>query len=615
MRAASFVVTAACTLVVGACENSQVPSSPGGPDAGFPGSGGQPDAGSPEPSRFALALTVTGPGAIRSAALASDCRGSCRAEAAQGTAVHLEAVPDADGEFVGWSGDCTGTAACDLTLARDAAIRAIFQQKKSPPPPDVRLDVSVEGMGTVRSWPAGIDCGTVCSATFPSGTRVRLDATPAAGFGLAGFADGCSGATCELELVQAKRVVVRFTALPPPMFAVTVRMTGDGRGRLVSSPPGIECPAPGPCMGSFARGTRLLLTAVPDAISRLTSFAGACGSEPCSFEVTGDAAVGATFELRRYQIVQLGPVAGDVWSSADAMSRSGQWVVGRSGDGTKPALFSPGAPRRLGIDMGFANVVSSSGVVAGSYQTNAKNQAGNFSWHAFRWSNGTFTDLGTLPGSTQSFAIGISEQGIAVGWAGTPENSGQARAVYWNADGIHELGALNQGRSFQSIAFGINSQGTIVGESADGAGFPHAVRFRGPGAIDDLGTLGGRASRALAINDAGHIVGFANRAQGDSHGFFWRDGAMIDAGSLPGDAFSQLLQVNDAGAAVGISYNANTQTTGTLYCEGRLFNLNDLLEDRRSGYVTSAVSVGSDGVIAGTALLNSIQQAVLLRPR
>ena len=33
------------------------------------------------------------------------------------------------------------------------------------------------GGGTVTSAPAGIDCGSTCSATFPAGTMVTLTAT------------------------------------------------------------------------------------------------------------------------------------------------------------------------------------------------------------------------------------------------------------------------------------------------------------------------------------------------------------------------------------------------------------------------------------------------------
>jgi hypothetical protein len=44
----------------------------------------------------------------------------------------------------------------------------------------VSLGVSVTGSGFVTSQPAGISCGPVCSALFPSGTSVTLSGSPVA---------------------------------------------------------------------------------------------------------------------------------------------------------------------------------------------------------------------------------------------------------------------------------------------------------------------------------------------------------------------------------------------------------------------------------------------------
>lgn len=45
------------------------------------------------------------------------------------------------------------------------------------------LHVSITGSGTVTSDVAGISCGTDCTEDYPSGTRLRLTATAAPGFG------------------------------------------------------------------------------------------------------------------------------------------------------------------------------------------------------------------------------------------------------------------------------------------------------------------------------------------------------------------------------------------------------------------------------------------------
>jgi hypothetical protein len=74
------------------------------------------------------------------------------------------------------------------------------------------------GTGTVTSAPAGINCGSNCSALFDSGTVVTLTATPGP---LSVFVDwtGCnsvSGATCTVTMSAAKSVTARFLGVPLP---------------------------------------------------------------------------------------------------------------------------------------------------------------------------------------------------------------------------------------------------------------------------------------------------------------------------------------------------------------------------------------------------------------
>ncbi len=117
---------------------------------------------------------MSGPGAVRSSALQGDCRGTCWFSVTRDTPVHLEAIVDGQSAFAGWSGACNGTGACDLKPGADVSVAATFM-----PAQPRRLQVSMNGAGTVRSDPAGIDCPQTCAADFPDGTAVRLDATAA----------------------------------------------------------------------------------------------------------------------------------------------------------------------------------------------------------------------------------------------------------------------------------------------------------------------------------------------------------------------------------------------------------------------------------------------------
>ena len=71
------------------------------------------------------------------------------------------------------------------------------------------------GSGTVTSSPAGIDCGSACSASYVSGTTVTLTATPGSSSGFGGWSgcDAVSGNSCTVKMNSARSVTANFTLL------------------------------------------------------------------------------------------------------------------------------------------------------------------------------------------------------------------------------------------------------------------------------------------------------------------------------------------------------------------------------------------------------------------
>ena len=71
------------------------------------------------------------------------------------------------------------------------------------------------GSGTVTSSPAGINCGSTCSASYVSGTTVTLTANPAflSGFGGWTGCDSVSGKTCTVSMNSARSVTANFRLL------------------------------------------------------------------------------------------------------------------------------------------------------------------------------------------------------------------------------------------------------------------------------------------------------------------------------------------------------------------------------------------------------------------
>ncbi len=76
------------------------------------------------------------------------------------------------------------------------------------------LSVAVTGAGTVTSSPAGIECGTTCSASFGSGKTVKLTAAPASGYRFSGWSGACAGTrlTCSVSMTAAKTVGATFVS-------------------------------------------------------------------------------------------------------------------------------------------------------------------------------------------------------------------------------------------------------------------------------------------------------------------------------------------------------------------------------------------------------------------
>ncbi len=90
------------------------------------------------------------------------------------------------------------------------------------PTPDaapVTLHVTKDGDGSIQSTPPGISCGAGCAsadASFPAGTHVTLQVTPAAGNLLAAWSGACAGIvrSCDVTLDSDAGAGARFAAIP-----------------------------------------------------------------------------------------------------------------------------------------------------------------------------------------------------------------------------------------------------------------------------------------------------------------------------------------------------------------------------------------------------------------
>ena len=154
------------------------------------------------------------------------------------------------------------------------------------------------GTGTVTSAPSGINCGSVCLASFTSGASVTLSASPIGGSTFAGWSGGgCSGTgSCVVTMSAATSVTATFTAA---VTNYTLTVAASGSGAVNSTPSGISnCSATsGTCSAPYASGTQVTLSAAPGNGWSFTGWSGGgcTGTGTCTVTLVADTSVTATF--------------------------------------------------------------------------------------------------------------------------------------------------------------------------------------------------------------------------------------------------------------------------------------------------------------------------------
>ncbi len=235
-----------------------------------------------------------GGGTISSTPAGINCGQTCSASFASGSQVALTASPAANSSFAGWSGACSGTGACKVTLTQNTSVMANFSTS-----PVLTVALAGNGTGSVSSDPSGINnCEQTCSAAFAAGTMVTLSATAGANSSFAGWTGGgCgSGPTCVVTISASEKITATFTPTQGAAILGVIR-AGTGTGTVTSSPAGINCGTT--CNASFPLGTQVTLTATPSANSTFAGWTGGnCSTSPsCVVTLTASENVTATFNI------------------------------------------------------------------------------------------------------------------------------------------------------------------------------------------------------------------------------------------------------------------------------------------------------------------------------
>jgi hypothetical protein len=161
--------------------------------------------------QYSLSVAIAGAGAGSVTGSGIACPGDCSESFDHGTVVTLAAVADAVSVFSGWSGACSGTGACVVTMTSAQSVTATFIPRPTYP---LSVTLTGAGSGSVGSNPAGISCGPTCAADFDAGTIVTLTATAGATSTFAGWSGACSGTgACVVTMSAAQSVTATFDAV------------------------------------------------------------------------------------------------------------------------------------------------------------------------------------------------------------------------------------------------------------------------------------------------------------------------------------------------------------------------------------------------------------------
>lgn len=348
-----------------------------------------------------------------------------------------------------------------------------------------------------------------------------------------------------------------------------------------------------------------------------------------------------------YRVFNLGTLNGGLSSSGSAINHSSVTGVSNvAGNADVHAtLWAGGRPLDLGTLGGANSAVewpfkNNRGKIVGISETANVDPAGE-DWSCsaffippatqhtcvgFVWERGRMTALPTL-GGENGYASGANDRNQEVGWAENTVKDPtcvapqvfQFQAVVYGPenDKVRQLPPLPG--DMDGAATAINNKGQVVGisgtcDNAVGAfSAKHAVLWQN-GTVVDIGNLGGAGwNTPYAINDRGQVVGFSD-LPGDvvdgvlsfnAHAFLWTKGDGIqDLGTLPGDSISEAVDINDRGQVVGLSCGATT-CRAFVWQNGVMMDMNALIPQNSSLYLTAASAIDSRGIITGQACVLS----------
>ena len=247
-------------------------------------------------TKYAFNMTINGPGTVKQTPTGTSF--------ANNTTITVAATPNANSSFINWGAICPNIAyipTCTVVLNQNVNASANFAA-------NVTLTTKVVGGGTILQQPTG--------TSFAPGSVVTLTAAPNQGQNFVSWSPSSACApttsltTCFVTLNANTTITATFTGATN----YTLTTNASGPGTIMQSPTGT----------SFASGTAITLTAVPNSGATFTSWSGgACAGSTnttCMFNISANTSETATFAVAQYTLTTTASGPGTITQSPTGTS-------------------------------------------------------------------------------------------------------------------------------------------------------------------------------------------------------------------------------------------------------------------------------------------------------
>lgn len=272
-----------------------------------------------------------------------------------------------------------------------------------------------------------------------------------------------------------------------------------------------------------------------------------------------------------------------------AANYDGSVIVGTTGNNDQAIKYQNGHIYRFGTlwgSNGAYGVNSSGSVIVGAGAVSDND--------AFKYENGTLTDLGNLGDPNNlTYAYGVSNDGgTIVGQSNT--TSGYDHAFIYKNGTMTDITPTSR----NSWASGVSADGTIVSGGGDTGAFIYKN-----GTMTNLGSLidGGGAYINSLSADGSEGVGWSDADNGFEHAIIYKNGSVTDIDNNPNSqSFGEGIS-GDSKIIVGTTENINSTATDLfVYQNGAMQDFGNF------NFNVSYVNISGDGkTIVGTGVDNN----------